>query len=513
MNPTLRHVPARLLLGAACALLPFAHAAAEPAKCNYVPIGKLPLRYSGPGLEITTEGIINGMPAELLVDTGASQTFLTRTGTERRGIKRYATGRRTSGIGGQAPLYASIVNDFIVGPVRAGRSNMPVLASFGYTPSFDGILGSPFLFQTDVEFSLATKELRFFVPENCSGAYLGYWGGNVRDVPLRRHDQNDMNPRFFVRINGHELEAMIDSGAAISSITRHAAKRIGIDVDAPGVTRGGDLVGVGNYRTSRWYVTVKTFQLGEETVENADMAIEDSGLNDAHVTLGADFLRAHRVLFAMSQTKLYFSYVGGEPFGQRRTLEPWIIAEAEGGNPDAQMMLAQAYRNGKLVPQDDARAFELLEKAAKGGSAHANLITGRNLVLRRDYAAAVPRLRTALDKLPAERDGALLLYIARVRSGQAELAKSELAATFARSDSDEWPKPIADFYLGTLSADKLLAQAADDRKEGKERRCTALSAMADWHRAHGQPEPAKALDAQLKASCSGEGESYAAIGD
>ena len=31
--------------------------------------------------------------------------------------------------------------------------------------------------------------------------------------------------------------------------------------------------------------------------------------------LGADFLRAHRVLLAISQRKLYFTYVGGKVFG------------------------------------------------------------------------------------------------------------------------------------------------------------------------------------------------------
>jgi predicted aspartyl protease len=513
MNPLLCRALTRLLLGVAACAFPALVQAAEPAKCRYTPIGKLPLRYSGPSLEITTQGIINGTPAELLVDTGAFQTFLTHTGAERRGIKKYATGRRTMGIGGTSPLYASIVNEFIVGPVRAGRSNMPVVGSMGYTPSFDSILGAPFLFQTDVEISLATKELTFFVPENCGGAYLGYWSESVRDIPLRRHNQDHMNPHFLVRVNGNELEAMIDSGAAVSSITAHAAKRIGIKLDAPGVTRGTDLVGVGAYTASRWYVTVDSFQIGEETVKNAELAVEDSGLNDAHVTLGADFLRAHRVLFAMSQTKLYFSYVGGEPFGQRRTLEPWMVAEAESGNADAQLMLAEAYGNGKRATRDAARAAEWLEKADKGGSAHANLITGRALVLRREYAAAVPRLRAALDKLPAERDGALLLYLARVRTGQADLAKSELAATFARSDSDEWPKPIAEFYLGSLSADKLLAQAADDRNLGKRRRCAALSAIGDWHRAHAQPEQAKAFDAQLQESCSDTGQTFVAIGD
>lgn len=512
MNPLFRRASVRLGLGLACALVPLAHASAEAAKCTYTPIGKLPLRYTGPGLEITTEGSINGTPAELLVDTGAYATVLTRTGTERRGIRLYPTGRRASGFGGTSPVYASIANEFIVGPVRAGRSNMPVLGSFGDTPSYDGILGAPFLFQTDMEISLAGKQLTFFVPEKCGGAWLGYWAQDVQEVPLRRHDQNHMNPKFFVRINGKELEAMIDTGAAFSVMTADAAKRAGISLDGPGVTRGTDIGGVGDYAASRWHV-VTTFQIGEEIVKNADIGIEDSGLNMADVVLGADFLRAHRVLFALSQNKLYFSYVGGEPFGQRRKLEPWVMAEAQAGNADAQYVVAAAYRNGKLAPQDNTLAAEWLDKAAKGGSPYANLYSGRNLLARRDYAGAAARLRSALDKLPAERHGALWLYVARMRAGQPELAKSELATIFTRTQNDEWPKPIGEFYLGNLSADKLLAQAGDANSEGKERRCEALAAMGDWYRAHAQPEQVKGIDAQIAASCTTPELTYTRLGD
>jgi TPR repeat protein len=321
-----------------------------------------------------------------------------------------------------------------------------------------------------------------------------------------------MNPKFFVRINGKELEAMIDTGAPISLMTADAARRAGIALDGPGVTRGGDIGGIGTHSASRWFVKT-TFQIGEETVQNADIGIENSGLNMADVILGADFLRAHRVLFAMKQSKLYFSYVGGEPFGQRRTLEPWVVAEAEAGNADAQYVLARAYRNGKLTAQDNERAAEWLEKAAKGGSPYANLYSGRALVVKRDYAAAASRLRAALDKLPSERDGALWLYIARVRAGQPELAKSELAATFARTERGEWPKPIGEFYLGQLSAAQLLAEASGTGSEGKERRCEALSAMGDWHRAHGQREQAGALDKQLKEGCSDTGQTFVSLGE
>ena len=511
MNPTRPHSLVRLLLGAACALASLTVAAAE-SQCKYTPIGKLPLRYSGPGLEITTEGTINGLPAELLVDTGASQTYLTRTGTERRNIRLYATGRRSSGIGGTSPIYASIVNEFIVGPVRAGRSNMPVLGSMGDTPIYDGILGSPFLFQTDVEISLAAKHLIFFVPEKCGSTWLGYWGKDVQSVPMRMHGgEHHRNPKFFVRINGKELEAMIDTGATTSSITSDAARRAGISLDGPDAERGRGIIGVGSHTASNWYVTVKTFQIGEETVQNARMSVEDSGLNMADVLLGADFVRAHRLLFAMSQNKLYFSYVGGEPFGQRRTLEPWVVAEAEGGNADAQYALARSLYSGENGEQDKERGAEWLEKAAKGGSPYANLYTGRRLLVQRDYAGAATRLRSALDRLPAERHGAVWLYLARVRAGQADLAKSELATIFARTQNDEWPKPIGEFYLGKLSAEKLLAEA--DEGDGKERRCEALAAMGDWYRAHAQPEGVKAIDAQIAASCTTDELTYTKLGD
>jgi len=501
MNPILPRAAQRLILSAACVLVPFAHAAAEPAKCSYTPIGKLPLRYSGPSLVITTQGVINGTPAELLVDTGAYATVMTRTGTERRGLRLYDTGDKATGIGGMVSVYATKVEEFNVGPIRAGRSSMPVLASFGNTPTYEGILGAPVLFQTDMELSLATKELTFFVPERCGDTFLGYWGGNVQDIPLRRHNQNHMNPHFLVRINGVEMEAMIDTGAVVSLISTDGAKRAGIDINAPGVKRGGDLVGLGNYSISRWLAPVKSFQIGDEIVQNAEIAVENSGMDGAYVTLGADFLRSHRVLFAMSQNKLYFSYIGGDPFGQGTKLEQWVIDEANSGNAAAQLAMAHAYSRGKGVPRDGEVAAVWLEKAANGGSPHANLHWGETLAARGDYAGAIPRLRAALDKLPAERDSALTLYIARVRTGQAELAKTELASAFARSEKNEWPKPVADFYLGTLPADKLLAQVAGKDDGMKERRCEALSAMGEWHRAHGQAEQAKALDTQHETSC------------
>ena len=224
-------------------------------------------------------------------------------------------------------------------------------------------------------------------------------------------------------------------------------------------------------------------------MRNAEIGVIDWD-SRIDILLGTDFLRAHRVLFAMSQQKLYLSYIGGEPVGPRRKLEPWIAQEAESGNPDAQLALAEMYTRGSVVRKDAALGASWLEKAARGGNPQANLAMGRKLMLQGFPEEAATRLRSALDTLPPHRTGALWLYIARVRSKQLELAKTELAAHFARNEDNAWPGPVADFYAGKITADALLKAAAADAATARSRSCQALMAMTEWHHAHGETERA-----------------------
>ncbi|MFC4932296.1 aspartyl protease family protein [Massilia sp. GCM10023247] len=475
-------------------------AAAQEGACQYVEVQRLPLRYAGLGLNITTDGSINGTPASMLIDTGAFQTLLTPAATEPRKLALRNSGRSVAGIGGMARVYHARVDEFSIGPVKSGRMTLRVVKEFGHPPSFDALVGAPFLLQSDLEISLATKELKFFRPKNCDQAFLGYWDEKAVVVPFDPHMRDDANPHFTVVVNGVKLDAIIDSGASTSFITLNAAKRAGLKLDDPGVTRTADATGIGSRPAARWRTRFDRFEIGDELVRNAEVGVIDYE-GAAEVLLGADFLRAHRVLFAMSQRKLYLSYVGGQPFGQRHRLEPWIEAEADAGNADAQMALATYYMAGKLVPRDPALAAQWLEKAALGGNPEANVMTGRRLLLAGKPAEAATRLRAGLDKLYGHELGPLWLYIARVRSGQSELAKTELLAARERNREDDWPAPIHDFYLGKLDEAKLLAEAQDERKLAKYRSCQALAAMAEWQAASGQAGEAARLSEQGKAQC------------
>ena len=493
--PLPRFVLSLVLLAAAS---PAFGAEPDAKRCQYLSLATLPVRYSGPGLEITTDGKIEGKPATMLVDTGAWETLLTRTGADRHGLFMRNTGATAEGVGGYARVYNAMVRDFSVGPAKAARGYIRVLDDFGTPPSYDGIIGAPFLLQSDLEISLATKELRFFRPYNCSkDSFLAYWDENAVVVPFASTFSRRDNPEFEVLLNGKTLRALIDTGAASSFVTSDGARRAGLKLDAPGVERAGHVMGVGEDKVARWTATFDTLQIGAETIRNVPIGVLDANHLDIDLLLGADFLRSHRVLFAMSQRKLYLSYVGGEALSHARAgIEAWVLKEAEGGNADAQLVLATLY----LKSGDAALARTWTERAAANGNARANAQLGRALMRSGDYAGAAAPLRKALDLLPHARHTALWLYVARTRSGQAELGRQELEAAFARKD-EAWPWPIAAFHLGKLDENKLLAQAREDKRQAGARACQAWSHIAERRAIEGKSEEAQAAQARQRQEC------------
>jgi hypothetical protein len=491
----------RGLLLSGALLCAAAHAGDTPPHCQFVQIAELPLHYTGPGLQVTTDGTINDVSGPMLVDTGSFESMLTRTGTERRDLSLSITGRHAIGVGGYSRLYNTRLSEFSVGPAKSGRGWFWVVGDTGDAPAFDAIVGAPFLLQADMELSLAEKKMRFFRGLNCTKAFLGYWQGDIYEIPFVHHVDNSPNPHFAVEVNGKELEAMIDSGAHVTAITANAARSIGLKLDAPGVTRAGYVVGIGTDRAQRWRTTVD-LKIGAESVKNADIGVLGAdGPSGIDVILGDDFLRAHRVLFAMSQHKLYISYVGGEPFKQRTVLEPWLVQEAESGNPDAQLALASVYGNGSGVPADPVAAESWLHKAAASGNPRASLQLGRTDMTHRRFDDAARHLRAALDQMPAERTGALWLYLARVHLGQQDLGKQELAKAFASTGREEWPRPIAEFFIGQIDEAALLKAAADESALAKARTCTATGYMAELYGARGDKDKAESATANWRAQC------------
>jgi predicted aspartyl protease len=479
----------------------------KPAGCVYVEVAKLPVKYAGPNLQATIPGTMNGKPARMLMDTGAEISALTETYAAKLDLNMQSTGRWVSGIGGDARLYNARIDEMTVGPTRAGVSTMRVIGAMGGKPAFDVVVGAPFLLQADLEMNLADREIKFFRPQNCQDSFLGYWtDAHVTEIPYNWRTTRGPNPHFTVELNGHPLDAMIDSGADATAIELDAARRAGLRLDAPDVKKLGNVVGVGTSRVAYWSAHFDKLAIGDENILDARIGvIESQGDRNVDIMLGRDFLRQHRVLFAKSQKKLYISYIGkGDVFVSHATsIEPWLQREADEGNPDAEYKLAAMYRTGSaIVPQDLAKANHWIQLAARHGHPQAGLIVGRMLMAAGRDAEAAPHLRAALDQLPEDGFGSLSLYIARLRSGQSALGQQELDAAFKANKN--WPAPVAQFYLGRLDVAALFAQAAQDAAKtpdiAKRRVCDGTAAVADLYAAQGKADAAAALLA-VHADC------------
>lgn len=308
----------RRILPAAFALLPIlSHAAGDAGSCSYAPLGKLDLDVS-PRHPPVLNGTINGKPAPMLLATGDHETRLLRVTADRIGLRLESTGKYTFFLNGPRITYRTHIDDLGVGESHTGRTVVPVVDSNGIRPDYDAVVGSDFLLQTDLEVSIKDKFVQPFRARGCGDTFLAYWDRDAMEVPFIGKEEKTNRPFIPVELNGVKLTAIIDTGLMTSIIKRHAAEQAGIDLDGPQARKIGETTSVNGKPQGRWSVDFKSFSIGDETINNPRMTVvEDSpsfqGRSDLY--LGMDFLRAHHVLFAMSQSRLYLSYLGDPLFG------------------------------------------------------------------------------------------------------------------------------------------------------------------------------------------------------
>jgi predicted aspartyl protease len=312
-----RNGAAALFAALACAAAQLPAAAAEE-HCRLRRVGTIPISWQG--LKPQIEGSINGTPVPMLVDTGAYDVLVGGRLAERLKLSLAHTHFGTIGAEGHERSYTAHVAEITFGPVRWKGADLPSTAESG-----DQVLvGATFLFKRDLEWT--GKELVFYDPEHCAqDDWLGHWDGDIAAVTLGSVASNDLRPVVTVQVDGHPLRALVDSGSAQTIIDLAAARGLGFDpgTRAPDGKSGAD-------GAPAWDARFDTFELGGEVIRHPHIVVQDMWANarrdfntaaderklarEPQMVLGADFMKAHRILFAFSQRRMYFSYQGGEVF-------------------------------------------------------------------------------------------------------------------------------------------------------------------------------------------------------
>jgi len=125
---------------------------------------------------------------------------------------------------------------------------------------------------------------------------------------------------------------------------------------------------------------------------------------------------------------------------------------------------------------DVDKAFADYEAAARIDPDYTNARASRGRIAlfhKDNVAAAAEDLAAAVRLEPDNEYFVLWLHIARMRLGIDD--RAEFAANLARLTGKEWPKPVVDFYRGTIGADAVRAAITGtaDEKDRREQSCEA----------------------------------------
>jgi predicted aspartyl protease len=286
--------------------------AEAPSKCVLQQVGELPVQMSGSQAILPAQ--VNGQPVRMILDTGAGATSLFFPAAERLGLNptRVQGLTRYEVAGGGAVGMVDV--RLQMGGVAVPHDQM--LVTRQRPGDADGRVGVPTLMQTDVEFDLPEGKIRFFRSRGCTGDQVVYWRKAYSVVPML----DTTGPAQIVapvQVNGVTLRARLDTGTARSVLTTAGAARAQVtrsEAGGPDSTIG----------------TSQSFAFGDETIRNAQLRIADlfeDGLETRlgpylavetirapDMLLGLDFFRSHRVYVAMSQHRIYVTYVGGPVF-------------------------------------------------------------------------------------------------------------------------------------------------------------------------------------------------------
>jgi len=328
-------------------------ALADPV-CTMQKVGLLHVRIENN--QIFVPGSLNGHPIQFLIATDIDSLILPNAAEDFHLTQILGTRFLPFVYFEEIKIGPTLVRDTVVDGVPVKDLLFHILgrrADFG-APDKVAVLGRDFLRQFDVEFDLAKKEISLFKSQGCKGSDEVYWADNYNMLEMT---PNRRGIRVAVAINGRRAEADLNTTNPFTAINIGSAYELDVTRSTAGsvhVADSHDLLAARPIET--WIGRFLSLTFDQETikpawlrfrafsnapratgVEGRDYGEPETGYarpeldfmsgvwrkgSEAEISLGVDFLQAHRVLVAYSQDRLYFTYEKGKPFLQSAAPAP-----------------------------------------------------------------------------------------------------------------------------------------------------------------------------------------------
>jgi Tfp pilus assembly protein PilF/predicted aspartyl protease len=360
-HSSLRATPIPLLLLAAGCW--FFLAGAGPARagqaCDLIRIVELPMENHGERGPIVPVQI-EGQTRRILLDTGGFASILDPSVIPgHRGHTTSTTG--VLGLGG-VPLTKSIRIDSVeLGPA------MPKSVDFLVGPpaygGVDGTLGADVLKKADLELDPVKGTASFFAPAHCRRGVIHWPHADETSVPFIL-DPEDQHIFMTVKLNGQEINAMVDTGSPDSFVRMSEATSLfKLNDTSPGMLPAG--VGLSKRGTLQDYYRHRfaSLEIGGLKLDDPWMIVAPSLKVD--MIIGMHQLHRLHLYFAFAERMLYATSAGQTADGPDpavRTRAQDLTETARAAREAGDLVSAQATINGAMstdpyyAPAYDERA-------------------------------------------------------------------------------------------------------------------------------------------------------------
>ena len=287
-------------------------------------ITSVPLTSMGAGV-VGMPVSFNGVTKQFLFDTGGSLPQVSMKMVDELMLPKLESRIQLFAVNGARSDYYTKVENFQVGAMRFGKLDIPIS-----TFNFDGIF-SPVGFPAyDFEVDITGAKLNILSGDHCDGKVI-YWPSKaLAVVPMTTRDFHVNIP---VTLDGHDLTAVVDTGASTSTVRLDIARSVfKIDPQSPDLKPAGH---IGNDESAPVYsYPFKTLTFDSITVNNPKILVltdivnksvdhsfdtttratrNNADLKLPEVIIGMDVLRKLHLYFAFKEKRLYMTEASTPP--------------------------------------------------------------------------------------------------------------------------------------------------------------------------------------------------------
>lgn len=248
---------------------------------------------------------LDGHDVVLFIDTGAAISSVSSSAADRFALRGRPGDRSVmlNGIGGATLAQMVAVRHLGLGRGQAHDLELPVLS--GLSASLQGLpvlglFGADFMANYDVDIDVPHHHFALYSLHEC-GSRIEPFDPPYFQVPFHL---DGTAIKLDLKLNNTKLNAQLDSGASITTITEEDARRAGVTktllASDPANTR---LIGIDQHLVSAHRHQFGILEVGDEQMRNFHFAVAD--ISTGNTLLGADFFRFNRVWISYSREILF----------------------------------------------------------------------------------------------------------------------------------------------------------------------------------------------------------------